>query len=266
MKNNSLTIQTLISTMHQKDYSLLDKMNIQTDAIVINQCDRNKIEEVEYKGHKILWISLKERGIGLSRNTALMRATADIVLFADDDVVYEEDYGKKIIQEFERYPKIDFMAFSLTSHRKGESKQLKKIILPSKRIYWFNALRYGTYHFAVRRQSAVRVNLWFHLLFGGGTKYSCGEDSIFISEALKKGLKVRSSSVYLGDVFHATSTWFKGYTEKYWFDKGVLLGYLFGVWAYVLTIPLLLKHPEQTKTLGFYQAIKKVYQGIRQGV
>ena len=34
-----------------------------------------------YNGHQILWMSLNERGIGLSRNTALMRATADIILF-----------------------------------------------------------------------------------------------------------------------------------------------------------------------------------------
>ena len=37
---------------------------------------------------------LNERGIGLSRNTALMRATADIILFADEDVTYKDGYAK----------------------------------------------------------------------------------------------------------------------------------------------------------------------------
>ena len=78
-----MRVQVLVATMHQTDYSLLEKMNIQTDAIVVNQCDENKIEEFEYNGHKIKWLSLKERGVGLSRNTALMRADADILLFAD---------------------------------------------------------------------------------------------------------------------------------------------------------------------------------------
>ena len=71
-----MKLQVLVATMHQKDYSLLDKMNIQTDAIVINQCDEYRFEEFEYKGKKIKWYSMKERGIGLSRNTALMRQTA----------------------------------------------------------------------------------------------------------------------------------------------------------------------------------------------
>ena len=92
-----MRLQVLISTMHQTDHSLLDKMNIQSDAIVINQCDRNEIEEFEYKGHHIQWMSLKERGVGLSRNTALMRADADIVLFADDDVIYDDGYEKKLL-------------------------------------------------------------------------------------------------------------------------------------------------------------------------
>jgi glycosyltransferase involved in cell wall biosynthesis len=252
--------------MNQKDHSLLDKMNIQTDAIVINQCDRDEIERFEYKGHKILWMSLKERGVGLSRNTALMRATADIVLFADEDVHYEDSYEKKIVEEFEKYPNTDFFVFSVSSYREGEDKQLKKNILPSKRLHWFNVLRYGTYNFAIRRKNIIKVNLMFHLLFGGGTPYSCGEDSIFISEAIKKGLKVRSSSVYLGEVSHSSSTWFKGYTEKYWFDKGVLLKYLFGLWGYPLGMALLVKSYCKTREIGFLKALKNMFKGVRQGI
>ena len=44
-----MTLEVLVSTMYQKDYSLLDRMNIQTDAIVVNQCNENSIEEFEYK-------------------------------------------------------------------------------------------------------------------------------------------------------------------------------------------------------------------------
>ena len=87
-----MTLQVLVATMHQKDHSLLERMNIQCDAIVINQCDRDEIERFQFRGHDILWMSLKERGVGLSRNTALMRATADILLFADDDVVYNDGW------------------------------------------------------------------------------------------------------------------------------------------------------------------------------
>ena len=37
-------------------------------------------------GEKVDWYDCEERGIGKSRNTALQLATADICVFADDDL------------------------------------------------------------------------------------------------------------------------------------------------------------------------------------
>ena len=39
---------------------------------------------------------MQEKGVGLSRTTALQRATADIVLFSDEDIVYENGYAEKV--------------------------------------------------------------------------------------------------------------------------------------------------------------------------
>lgn len=75
----------------------------------------------------------------------------------------------------------------------------------------------------------------FNLLFGGGAKYSCGEDSIFLAGVLKAGLKVWTIPGYIGTVTHGDSTWFNGYTDKYLYDKGVLMRNIFGTMAYPLT-------------------------------
>ena len=83
-----MKVQVLVAAMHQKDHSLLEKMNIRSDAIVANQCDRNEFEDFTWNGHKIRYLSFAERGVGLNRNNALMRATGDICLFADDDMRY----------------------------------------------------------------------------------------------------------------------------------------------------------------------------------
>ena len=105
--SKKLSIQVLVSTMNQKDHSLLDKMNIQSDAIIINQTNKDEIEIFDYKGYKIKWISMNQRGIGLSRNTALMNATADIILFADDDIEYFNNYSENIVNAFLNYSKAD---------------------------------------------------------------------------------------------------------------------------------------------------------------
>ena len=95
-----MNIQVLVATMHQTDHSLPEKMNIQTDAIIGNQCDRNEVEDFEWNGHKIKYLSFAERGVGLNRNNALMRASADVCLFADDDMVFVADYEKIITTSF----------------------------------------------------------------------------------------------------------------------------------------------------------------------
>lgn len=257
-----LTIQTLISTMYQEDHSLLDRMNIQTDAIVVNQCDFNKIERFEWKGHNILWMSLKEKGVGLSRNTLLMRATADIVLFADDDVCYKDGYNISILETFQKHPNADFIVFSLISNRINKKDVNHKNDI-FRKLHWYNVLHYGTVRFAVRHKKIVSRNISFHLLFGGGAKYSCGEDSIFIIDALKRNLKVFFSTVCIGKVFNDNSTWFKGYNDKYFFDKGVLLRYIFGIWGYFFGLLIILKNYKNTKEIGLFNAVKNFFYGVR---
>ena len=80
-----MRIEALVATMHQNDYSVLDSLNIQSDAVVINQCDREGRHEFLYKNNNILWIDTKERGLSRSRNLALDNATADICIICDED-------------------------------------------------------------------------------------------------------------------------------------------------------------------------------------
>ena len=52
-----MKVQVLVAAMHQTDHSLLEKMHIASDVIVANQCDRNCVEQFNYKGHKALYLS-----------------------------------------------------------------------------------------------------------------------------------------------------------------------------------------------------------------
>lgn len=256
-----MTLQVLVATMHQTDHSLLEKMNIQSDAIVVNQCNRNEVERFMYNGHQILWMSLNERGIGLSRNTALMRATADIVLFADEDVTYKDGYAQVIESAFENNQTADMLLFDLEAI--GEVKNPERPYT-FRRVKWYNSMHYGAVHFACKRERLFAKSLSYNLLFGGGAKYSCGEDSIFLAGVLKAGLKVWTIPGYIGTVTHGDSTWFNGYTDKYFYDKGVLMGTIFGVTAYPLVVALFLKNRGQTKDYGLKKAIKRAFEGIKQ--
>ena len=256
-----MSVQVLVSTMYQTDYSLLERMNIQTDAIVINQCDENKIEEFDFNGHKIKWYSLNERGVGLSRNTALMRADADILLFADDDVVYCDGYGEMIEDFFNQNHNMSFAVFNFKSLN---PQRPEYIDLKDRKLKWTNCLRYGAYRIAVRRDRIYKANINYSLLFGGGAPHQAGEDNLFITNCLQKGLKGKASSLMLGTVKQEESTWFKGYNEKYYIDRGVLFASMYGRWSKIVLLLFELKSIHKPSTIRFRQRIKLGFQGIKE--
>ena len=213
-----MKLQLLIVTMNQKDHSLLERMNVQTTAIVGNQCDKNSIEEFDYNGNHIKYLNFAERGVGLNRNNGLMRADADIVLFADDDMVYVDGYEKGVLDAFSLHPDADAIIFSVKITKNG-SLQIN-LQNKNERAHLYNSLKYGTYLIAAKRQSLLKSNISFSQLFGGGCMYGSGEDSLFIMEMFKSGLKVYKSGFCLGENKKDSSTWFNGFNEKYIFDKG----------------------------------------------
>lgn len=257
-----MSIQVLVSTMNQKDFSLLDKMNIQTDAIIINQCDRNEVKEFNYKGNKILWMSFNERGVGLSRNNALMRATADICLMADDDMVYVDGYKGIVQKGFMKNPKANMLLFNVPIHLK--TGQVKTKINKNKRIRFFNSLKFGTVNIAFRREEILKKNIFFSLLFGGGAKYSSGEDSLFIMETLKKRLKIYSIPKTIANIQEGKSSWFEGYTKKYFFDKGVLYYCLMGRFSKLIALQFVLRHKLMFQNeMNWLDAYRLMLQGIK---
>lgn len=253
-----MKLQVLVSTMHQTDHSLLEKMNIQSDAVVINQCDRDCIERFNFRGYDILWMSLNERGVGLSRNNALMRATGDILLFADDDVVYTDDYVEKITKCFEDNPKADLIVFNLQSQNPDRPEA---IVGKEYKLHWYNSLKFGAFRIAIRKDPIWKANVFYSLLFGGGAKYQSGEDNLFIIQCLNKGISGLASKEIIGTVQQEESTWFKGFDEKYFFDKGVLMKQCFGPWAKLLLIALIAKNGRQTQKLGLKEALQLAFKG-----
>ena len=110
-----MRLQVLLSAMNQNNHNILREANIASDAIIINQCDYFQYENFKHLNKNILFISLPEKGVGLSRNNALMRSTADIILFADEDIKYLNNYEKIIQTEFKKYPKSDMIIFNVPS-------------------------------------------------------------------------------------------------------------------------------------------------------
>ncbi len=227
-----MKIQILVATMNQTDCSLIEKMNIKTDAIVGNQCDKNSIETFDRNGCGIMYLNFAEKGVGLNRNNALMRATGDICLFADDDMVYEDDYVQVVQRAFGENPNADVIVFNLK-----EKETTRKIITKKHRVWYLNYLRYGTARIAFRLQSVKKHGIYFNQCFGGGTEHCHGEDNLFLNACLKNGLKIVAVPEYIATLTQErASSWNNGYDDKYIKDQGALYRALSRKWWRLLCL------------------------------
>ncbi len=211
-----LTLEVLCATMHQNDFSKVKEMNIKSDVVFANQCDHTSYEEMAFDGHTAKMISTQTRGVGKNRNLALIYASADICLFADDDVTYNDDAEDKILLEFAAHPDADIIIFHFESdhptRKPPKYSKTKKWRLPNN--------PWGAVRIAFRLESVKKANLWFTTLFGGGCIFPSGEDSIWLRSARKAGLTFYVSKETVGKVSYETSSWFTGYDEKYFYGIG----------------------------------------------
>lgn len=249
-----MKLEILLSVLNLKNENL-DKMNIKSDCVVINQCGKNDYSE--YKNFKIY--SCDEIGVSNSRNKGLKHINGDIILLCDDDVIYNDNYEKRILEEFEKNKKADFIVFNIDSPNRA-IKYNKR----NKRLHFYNILRYTSTRIAFRRDSVESNHINFNILFGPGAKYTSGEDTLFLVEAMKKNLKIYSSTKNLGTVYQSSSTWFNGYTKEYFFNKGALFTAISKKFKLFLILQYLLRHKEVLEDISFYKAFKLMRQGSKQ--
>jgi len=227
-------VEVLVACMFQDDDALYKTMNLQTNAVLANQAEEYSLKEfIQKNGDIVKLVTSADRGVGKNRNKALMNASGKYLLFADQDMVYVDGYEKIICDAFEKRPDADIIAFNLNylnrftpAHESGSK---------FKRVHIWSSMRYGTAKIAIKKSSIEKANLSFSTLYGGGAPFSAGEDSLFIREAFSKKLRMYYCPAIIADVKQETSSWFKGYNDKYFIDKGILLANMFP-WAKHLLI------------------------------
>ena len=259
--NEKSRLQVLVATMHRQDLSLAEEMNIRCDAVLANQADRDEFAAEDTPYGKVKMITTATRGVGLNRNVALLAAEGDILLFADDDVVYNDDMPQAVVKAFAENPRADVLVFGMDILKAGEiTRRCQK----KQRLYVWNSMRYGTYRIAIRRSAQRQHALFFNQCFGGGCPFSAGEDSLFLKSCFDRGLRVYAHDYVLGTCCKDTSTWFTEYGEKYFYDKGVLVRRLFPRLFGLMALYFAICFKRETK-LSALQRIRLVYAGVRGG-
>ncbi|MBR1848594.1 MAG: glycosyltransferase family 2 protein [Lachnospiraceae bacterium] len=254
-----MTLEVLVAAVEQNVNELIHSMRIESDAVIVNQCNDNYTKMLDDGIKHVLEIGMKARGVGISRNTAILNSRADILLFSDQDIVYEQGYATAIEKEFAMHPEADMILFNI---QVGEERKTYEN-LKWKRVHWYNCGRYGAVSFAIRREKLLESRVMFSQLFGGGAKYSAGEDSLFLKDLMDRGIRVYASPILIGREEEGDSTWFKGYDEKFFFDRGVLYKQLYGIMAKPWSVRFLLAHKNKICTK---YTVKDAYRIMKKGI
>ena len=259
-----MTFELLVSCVQKDPHELAEIMNIASDAVIVSQLEElASSEEFDYNGNRIRAFRSRSGGVGINRNTCIELSCADIILFADEDIVYDKGYADKVLKEFADHPEADVLLFNMRvceERRTYWNEGYKKVTL-------FNSGRYPAYAIAARASKLKASGVKYSLYFGGGAKYSNGEDSLFLKDSLKAGLKLIATPVVLGEEIPRPSTWFKGYNDKFFYDRGVLYRCLYGSMAKIFGIRWLLKmKPKFSGEYSYDNARKQLFKGIKDGI
>ena len=144
-----MKIEVLVAALEKNPEELAEKMNIRTDCLIVNQCDRNGFDEFSRNGHTVRVLSMTDRGVGISRNAAIDNSKGDILLFSDQDIVYNDDYESVIEEEFNLNPGADMLVFNI-----GIDESRKTFENTDRnRVHFVNSGRYGAVSLAHKKDA-----------------------------------------------------------------------------------------------------------------
>ena len=202
-----MNLEVLISTMNinsiEENNNLIKKMNIKGNYLTISQTNKKGVEK------NIIYDD--KRGLSKSRNMAIKNANSDIIVIADDDVTYLDDYENIIKQAYKENPKADMIAFYVEST--NPKRKIRK--LRTGKVGFIEIFRVCSCQLTFKLDSIKKNNLVFDENFGAGTKNYCGEETIFLRDCLKKKMKLFYVNKKIGTVEQKESTWFDKKGKEY---------------------------------------------------
>ena len=271
-------MQTLLSVMEQGDpLDYIEKLNIRTDAVIVNQCGREGTHEVTLgdgmvivdgkpRGgtdegrleQKVTVIERNEKGLSRSRNLALLRATDDICIFCDNDVRYEDDARDIIEEAFRRYPEAGIICFFIERPERHAPVRTSEGLMSKK-----DMMRIFSPEMAVRR--SMLGELRFDEDFGAGAKYQMGEENIFLFEAARRGIQRIYIPVKIAQTLPNESSWFTAFDRDFYIARGA--GYEAmdpGLWHILTWQNLIRKRNEYKATIGTFEAYRAMREGRKE--
>ena len=220
-QNKDLVVCVLISCMKQ-DKSIIEQMHVQTNVVVVDQCDVEDSEEWSFTNSSgntcyAKYISTRERGLSRSRNMAIKNAIGDVCLICDDDEVLENDYEKKILDAYIQHINQDVILFIVERTDLPHGKKYPK---EEGNVGFKQILQSSSVQVTFRRSKILNKKVHFDILLGSGTGNGGGEDNKFLLDCKNAKLSIFYKPICIGAVMPGESVWFNGFNKQYMINRG----------------------------------------------
>ncbi len=256
-----MSVEVLLSAMFLDSEKYIDTLNIHTDCVVINQCDREVSRKTVHESSSgpvnVTYVETTERGLSKSRNMALSKASGPVCILCDNDVEYVRDYDRIINDAFRKYADADILVFFI---RRPERQ--KPLFDRPHRMGYLSTLKIFSPEIAFRPDRIDGIR--FDERFGAGAEYFLGEENIFLYECLRRHKKIVYVPVMIAQVRDEKSTWFKGYDRDFFIARGANYAAMSRLFSTVLILQFAIRKRSLYRgTVSMSEALSAMFKGRR---
>lgn len=254
-----MRLEILLSCMHQNDDSLILRSGLTGDVVVINQCHREDYREFPTTTGVAHMYSTCQRGLTRSRNMAIEKATADICMLCDDDEHFVSDYEERILRVYRSLPQADVIIFKMVNRPPSFLDCIMRLRFPQ-------TMKVSSWQISFRRESLIKAGVQFDELLGAGTGNGAEEELKFLLDCERAGLAIYYVPVAVASVAQEASTWFSGFTEEFFENRGATTRYILGkeMASLYAIYYILRKKPLYSGQITPAAALRATFRGIRE--
>lgn len=251
-------MEVLLSCMYETDDTLVRVSKITGDAIVISQGDWEGYREFGTKSGMARMFFSRERGLTKSRNMAIRESNGNICLLCDDDEVFVDGYEERILEAYRKLPQADVIIFKMINRTPSFPDKVRPLRFPQ-------TMKVSSWQISFRRERILEKGIWFDELLGAGTGNGGEEELKFLTDCEKAALRIYYVPTEIAQVSQTSSTWFNGFTERFFENRGATTRYILGLWvaSFYAVYYIVRKRRLYRQSLAPSAALKATFRGIR---
>ena len=176
MKKLTIGYSTLASRVPNLS---LPQENALFDVLVSIQLD------AKYDKPDVKVMELNSTGVTKSRNAVIDKVQTEYLVFADDDIEIIPNGLRQVIEYLDYHPEVSIVLARVNAGGKPRKNYPEELT----NLTRFNSAKAATPEMVIRVKTIKDAGIYFDENFGAGMENFLGDEYIFVTDALSKGLK-----------------------------------------------------------------------------